>query len=161
MWGYTFIIKHLHAEASGCNRWPVASCWSPCLSERVAEATLAMSDWSSSAVGPNTGAPHLRFCSGKRNRQRRRLPLYLLTCFTSLGPDAFIWACSVLRVSRHLHYSWLSYTHGKSLPARSEICSPFTSPSILSKHLLVTLTVLAVSRVFVFFWVCVVGFRIN
>lgn len=97
-----------------------------------------------------------------RRRQQKRLALYLLTCFTSLEPDAFIWVCSVLRVSRHLHYLWLSYTHGKSLPAGSDVCSPFSAPSILLKHHFrySYTTWLLFSYTVYFFCVCLVGFRL-
>lgn len=117
---------------------------------------------SASSLGLKTRAPFLRFHSGRcRRQQQQHLLLYLLTCFTSLEPDAFIWACSVLRVSRHLHYLWLSYTHGKSLPAGSDVCSPFSSPSILLiHHFRYCYTTCLMFSHSVCLFVCVVGFRL-
>lgn len=120
----------------------------------MSDSQESCSSESTSAAGLTEYLTPVSTLESAADRQRQHLPLYLLTCFTSLEAGAFIRPCSVLRVSRHLHYSSLSYARVKSLPAGSDVCAPFTSPSILWKHHF---------RCFYTSWfvcVCMVGFRL-
>lgn len=161
-----FLTRHC-AQCSGKNLTALSCKSSWVLVFLKCQAKMKPRDeWQSksvSSLGLKTRAPFLRFHSGRcrRQQQQQHLPLYLLTCFTSLEPDAFIRACSVLRVSRHLHYLWWSYTRGKCLPAGSDVCSPFSSPSILFKHhFRYCYTTFLMSSYSVWGFLRVVGFRL-